>query len=169
MKTRLLLIISLVLLGSSLAAWNAFGSFSIVTEPAGATVTVLGLNAYLGTTPTQQYPLHFNQNIVWNGGIAGHLFDLYITKDGYIPLVQRVFVPLNAGYPSDAEKNPSIYRFRLQPVPTAYYYNVDPNPSYYYPAQPNHHYNKPKPPQKPKPNHNSNQKPPNKMKPPRKK
>lgn len=160
MKTRFTLLAALVLLAGSLSAWQVTGSMQISTEPSGATISLAGTGIYLGTTPTQQFNMQTAQNAFWFGGMLGHVFDLQITKNGYYPLIQRVFIPISV---CGSSSSPTVLHFRLTPIPPAYYYPVDYKPPVYqyYSVDSNkkpgqHHHNPPHShraqPSKPKPN-----------------
>ncbi|MDD3144331.1 MAG: hypothetical protein PHG32_09110 [Candidatus Cloacimonetes bacterium] len=142
MKLRLFLIACLVLTAGLLTAQNIFGAFQVITEPRGATVTVYGTNQYLGTTPTQSVPITMDQYMTYNWGVPGRVFDLVISKRGFIPVRQQIFVPYNHRHQRDALRNPTLFHFSLarqqiQPRPywpywnpTSYYYIVDPSTGY---------------------------------------
>lgn len=140
MKPRLLLIACLALMTGLLSAQNIFGALQIYTEPVGASITLYGTNQYLGSTPSQAIPITMDQYMTYNWGVPGRVFDLVISKPGYIPMRQQIFVPYNARHQRDALRHPTVFHFNLQrqPMqphphwpnwnPSTYYYYVDPSP-----------------------------------------
>ncbi len=140
MKPRILLIACLALMAGLLSAQNVFGAFQVVTEPQGATITLYGTNQYLGQTPSQAIPITMDQYMTYNWGVPGRVFDLLISKPGYISTRQQIFVPYNCRHQVDALRNPTVFHFSLarQPMPpygywphynpTTHYYFVDPHP-----------------------------------------
>lgn len=140
MKPRLFLSACLALMAGLLSAQNIFGAFQIYTEPQGASITIYGTNQYLGSTPSQAIPVTMDQYMTYNWGVPGRVFDLLISKPGFIPMRQQIFVPYNHKHQHNALRNPTVFQFNLvrqqiQPPhywpnwnPTAYYYYVDPWP-----------------------------------------
>lgn len=140
MKPRLILIACLTLMAGLLSAQNIFGAFQIYTEPIGATITLYGTNQYLGSTPSQAIPITMDQYMTYNWGVPGRVFDLLISKPGYIPIRYQIFVPYNARYQWDALRNPTVFHFDLQRQPmhphphwphwnhNTHYYFIDPWP-----------------------------------------
>lgn len=148
MKTRMLLTICLILCAGSLAAGNVFGTFQVLTEPAGARVSLMGSNRFLGITPTPVHPIEMGRDVVWYGGIPGRVLNVMITLDGYLPITQTIFVPFSQRDHREARRNPTVFKFHMQraqhhqygyrhhvypwhphPQPPAYYYLLDPEPS----------------------------------------
>ena len=148
MKTRLIAIAVLALLTGLLSAQSIFGAFQIVTEPQGAAVTLYGSNQYLGSTPQVTVPFCMDQTMTYNWGNPGRLFDLVISKEGYIPIRQQIFVPFSHKHQIDALRHPQVHHFNLvrQPMhsapqwphwnPGSYYYFLNPG---YGPGNNPHH------------------------------
>jgi len=133
-KCRLELIKYMLLLGFMLVlatpAWSTYywAAFRVETDPSGATVTVMGTNQYLGTTPTDNHPITVDQHLGYYGYTMGRWYDLLIRKPGYYDQVRRIFVPFNEKHQDFALKRPQVFKFLLQPI--AVYYVP---PSGYYP------------------------------------
>lgn len=113
MRLRIAAIAMFTLIAGLLGAQNMFGAFQIITEPSGATITLTGTNQYLGSTPSQIFPVMMDQYMVYNCGIPGRVFNIYITKNGYIPIQQEIFVPYNKAWQQDAIRYPTIFSFAL--------------------------------------------------------
>lgn len=160
MKARVIVIASLMMLSGLLGAQNMFGAFKIVTEPQGAIVTIYGTNQYLGTTPTQVFPILMDQYMTYNYGIPGRSFSVQISKAGYNTITQEIFVPYNRSYQMDAVYNPTIFSFYLAPQyiqPPVYYLPPPPPPVYHH--RPWYFWNHPRPHQ-PQWDYNPGYKPP---------
>ncbi len=128
MKPRLIVIACLTLMAGLLSAQNIFGAFQIQTEPGNATITLYGTNQYLGSTPSQVIPVSMDQYMSYNWGVPGRNFDVVISKQGFIPIRQQIFVPFNYQHQRDALRNPTVFHFSLarqqvQPPPYWPYWN----------------------------------------------
>lgn len=168
---RVLLTISLALLIFGLAAEDAmYGAFRVITKPKGADVTLYDADVYLSPTPTPVYPVLMDEYMDLVEGIPGRHIMLMITKKGYVPIRQEIFVPFTHEDESDALEAPSVFVFELEKdVKKAYhkvsiYYGYryrNPRPPvhvYYHPWYPPVHYvwyhpypHHPRPPRPPKP------------------
>lgn len=165
---RVLLTISLALLIFGLAAEDAmYGAFRVITKPRGADVTLYDADMYLSRTPTPVYPVWMDEYMDLVEGIPGRHIMLMITKKGYIPIRQEIFVPFTHEDEGDALECPSVFVFELEKdVKRAYhkvciYYGYKyrkPRPPvyvYYHPWYPPAHYvwspSPPPPPRPPRP------------------
>lgn len=160
MKTQLVSILGLTLVTGFLGAQCMYGAFKIVTEPKGAEITLTGSNQNLGTTPSQIFPIFQDEYTSYANGIPGRVFHIQLSKPGYLPLYQEIFVPYNSQHQQHAINNPTLFSFRLQrqgqqynsycppPVPRPWLWmNFWHKP----PRRPHHnwHYNPPQPPPPP--------------------
>ncbi|MCK9335600.1 MAG: PEGA domain-containing protein [Candidatus Cloacimonetes bacterium] len=120
-------------------AWttNKWAAFRIETDPQGATVTVIGTNQYLGTTPTESHAITIDQQLGYYGYTMGKWYDLIIHKAGYYDQVRRIFVPFNERYEDYALKRPQVFKFVLQPI-TMFFV---PPPSFHFPYVPPSNWN----------------------------
>lgn len=112
---RVLLTISLALLIFGLAAEDAmYGAFRVITKPRGADVTLYDADMYLSRTPTPVYPVWMDEYMDLVEGIPGRHIMLMITKKGYIPIRQEIFVPFTHEDEGDALECPSVFVFELE-------------------------------------------------------
>jgi hypothetical protein len=161
MKERMMLVLGLTMLVGLLGAQSMFGAFQINTEPQGAMITISGTNQCIGTTPSQAIPIIMDQSMVYNCGIPGREFSITITKEGYYPIQQDIFVPYNKSYQQDALRNPTTFNFYLTEIrtqPQTYYYQAPPRHrdfdwfDFFFPPR-HYHHGHCYPPPPPPPNH----------------
>ena len=165
---KVLLTISLALLLFSLAAEDyMYGAFQVKTKPSGADVTLYDPDLYLSPTPTPVYPVLMDEYMELVEGIPGRHIMLMITKKGYVPLRQEIFVPFTHEDEVEALEAPSVFLFELEKDVKKVYHKVSiyygyryrhPRPPayvYYHPWFPPVHYGwsspAPRPPRPPKP------------------
>ena len=167
MKLKVALITCLLLFAAALSAGDLYGAFKIRTIPRGAKVTVYDTDQELGRTPTEIFPVLMDEYFDYYDGIPGRTIEIVITKRGYIPIKEEIFVPLNKGSLRAAIRYPSVYTFRLE---RAYYSSLFLHPyfdrPYYRPICPQYFYPlapprptpppgyKPRPPRPPRPPYN---------------
>ncbi len=167
MKLKVALITCLLLIAAALSADDLYGAFKIRTIPRGAKVTVYDTDQELGRTPTEIFPVLMDEYFDYYDGIPGRTIEIVITKRGYIPIKEEIFVPLNKGSLRAAIRYPSVYTFRLE---RAYYSSLFLHPyfdrPYYRPICPQYFYPlapprptpppgyKPRPPRPPRPPYN---------------
>ena len=150
---RVLLAISLALLIFGLAAEDAmYGAFRVITRPKGADVTLYDADVYLSPTPTPIYPVLMDEYMDLVEGIPGRHITLMITKKGYIPIRQEIFVPFTHEDEMEALGDPSTFIFELEGDVKRVYHRVciyygyrhrNPRPPvhvYYHPWYPPVHY-----------------------------
>ncbi len=141
------IMVSLIWVG--LAAQNIFGAFQINTVPQGANITLYGTNYFLGSTPTNVYSVQMDQFMTYSMGVPGRHFALLVTKPGYIPIKQEIFVPYSKVHQQDAIKNPTTINIYLTPQPVYAPQYAPPCPPA--PPSPPHHYQPHHPPKPPTP------------------
>lgn len=141
MKLKVALITCLLLFAAALSADDLYGAFKIRTIPRGAKVTVYDTDQELGRTPTEIFPVLMDEYFDYYDGIPGRTIEIVITKRGYIPIKEEIFVPLNKGSLRAAIRHPSVYTFRLERAyySTAFLYPYFDRP-YYRPICPQYFY-----------------------------
>lgn len=150
MTTRIILAISLILMLGSLSAQSGYGAVQVIVEPYGASVSWTGPNGFLGNSSTLVYPFQNEHEIVWYGGVPGRFLNVHITKDGYMPIYQNVFVPCHSDY-WEACIRPTVYKVQLQRQTQQYHYHNHYHNHYYqfhnhyyfcppYPQAPSYYY-----------------------------
>lgn len=113
MIRKVLALVILTVIAVNAYSQNMFGAFQIRTEPEGAVVTLYGSNQYLGTTPTQVFPIIMDQYMVYYYGVPGRAYSLLISKEGYIPIKEDIFVPYHKAHEVDAVREPTVFHFLL--------------------------------------------------------
>ncbi len=117
MRLKAVTLTLLLLACAALSAQNMFGAFQIHTVPQDAVVTLYGTSQYLGNTPTEVFPVMMDQFMTYYYGTPGRAFSLLITRDGYLPLKQDIFVPYTKAHQVDAMRYPTVFNFYLSAVP----------------------------------------------------
>ncbi len=147
MRLKVIAVVSLTMLVGFLSAQEMYGAFQIKTEPKGASITFRGTGQYIGNTPSQVFPVVMDEYTTYNSGIPGRVISLVISKDGYMPLEQDIYVPFNSVNMYDAINNPVVLKFELyryQTPPPIYIPRPCPPPviewNFHWP-RPHHHYN----------------------------
>ncbi|HNU54639.1 MAG TPA: hypothetical protein PLK21_04605 [Candidatus Syntrophosphaera sp.] len=141
MKTRLLLVVCLLLTAGLLSAYDLYGAFQIKTSPKGADVNLSEIDLYLCSTPSPVYPVFMDEYMELREGIPGRVIRVIISKEGYIPIEKDLFVPFLYSSQRMALDYPTVFNFRLKRDRGGSYINIcnyyaynyyRPRPVYYY-------------------------------------
>jgi hypothetical protein len=113
MKAKMLTIACLTMAIGIIGARTSYGAFQIRTKPQGAKVTLLDNRRFVIETPSHSIPLSSDRYMTYYNGVPGKFIDIVITKKGYLPVKEKIFVPINRRWEKAALKNPTVFRFDL--------------------------------------------------------
>ncbi|NLK50668.1 MAG: hypothetical protein GX294_08470 [Candidatus Cloacimonetes bacterium] len=141
MKKLIFILLGVLAFGTLLHADSMYGAFKVVTSPKGADVTLYDPDLYLAQTPTPVYPVIMDEYMDIQEGIPGRAIMLMITKKGYLPIKEEIYVPFTHESESEAVESPSVFRFEMERDVKNKYWQVSVYYGYRYRhPKPRHHH-----------------------------